>query len=304
MNEKQHNLTNNLALCIRASQPCSDKLDRMPASKHLIAGRIILNQSGFSTIRNHWFWVFVIGSLTTVFLISQDFLNKSSSSVQDQQTLSPANAKVVAATQVDMQDEVLSAQDKRDVVSDLAFNAPLVTAQQQGVINDVEPSALPQAPSQQALQPSQQPVQQVVKGTLLEEPQEQSTELPKEIEVDPQELRSLLKVDINYMIEQWRQAWEAGDSETYLSFYSTQFIPSDKLSYEQWREQRKSMVVPSKKITLSLSNFDVMLDDLNKQSIVSFDQLYSASAYSDTSRKQLTLIKDEEWQIVAEKIID
>lgn len=120
-------------------------------------------------------------------------------------------------------------------------------------------------------------------------------------QIDPQEQASLLKVDINYMIEQWQDAWQSGDAERYLSFYSETFTPSGDLSRVEWRSQRQTRVSPANPIALSLSNFEVVLEDDNQKAMVSFDQLYESSKHQEQSRKELVLVKDEEWQIIAER---
>jgi len=126
-------------------------------------------------------------------------------------------------------------------------------------------------------------------------------ETPELDEIDPQEQVSLLKVDINYMIEQWQEAWQTGDTDRYLSFYSDQFSPSSGLTLAAWRQQRQERVSTDNPITLELSEFEVVLAEDNKKATVSFDQIYQSSDFQEQSRKELVLLKDEEWRIVAER---
>lgn len=132
--------------------------------------------------------------------------------------------------------------------------------------------------------------------------------LPSDVPVDTvvgsEELRSLLKIDINFMIETWRMSWQSGDSDTYLSLYSPDFTPVDGQSRQEWQQQRKRRVTPTHEINIELSNFEVELDDANQQAVVSFDQNFSSNSTTENSRKQLTLIKENQWLIVSELTVN
>lgn len=125
--------------------------------------------------------------------------------------------------------------------------------------------------------------------------------LQQTIATEQDELQSLLKVDINFRIDQWRKAWEVGFVDDYLSFYSEQFTPASELEREQWVAQRKQRIRPSKKIDLVMDNFDVVFASDNTVSTVSFDQRYRSGRYVESSRKQLVLHKQQqEWKIMSE----
>lgn len=134
---------------------------------------------------------------------------------------------------------------------------------------------------------------------------EKQAVLQQNVQKDQTELQSLLKVDINYRIDQWRRAWQAGLVDEYLSFYSEQFIPSDQSGREQWLAQRKRRIRPSLKIDLQMSNFVVAFAENNTLGTVRFDQLYQSGSYTEKSRKQLVLLKEQqEWKIISETEID
>lgn len=129
--------------------------------------------------------------------------------------------------------------------------------------------------------------------------------LKKSLNSAESELQSLLKLDISYEIDQWKRAWEAGDSARYLSFYSDMFQPTGSLSVNAWREQRKRRVTRSKKVSLVMSDFEVDFEKNNTRSTVNFTQNYSSGNYSDTVRKQLVLLKESQrWKIIAENEIN
>jgi len=118
-------------------------------------------------------------------------------------------------------------------------------------------------------------------------------------------LNSQTKVEVSYLIEQWRNAWEAGVSDVYLSYYSDQFTPSYGQSLARWQEQRRLRVVPSKNIELALKDVEVSFDPNTQTSTVTFAQIYTSGDYSEQSRKQLVLLKDKgAWKIMSETEIN
>ncbi len=184
--------------------------------------------------------------------------------------------------------EPLESDGQRDLVSSLAFNQPDNDLEQEGFF-EVSKLEL-----EEKLAEAKTKVQSDNAQALL---QEQRVATLADI---TEELRSLLKVDINYAIDTWRQAWQSGDSKTYLSFYSAQFEPVGDVSLASWQDKRRLRVMPSKQISLNFSDFDVVLDETNQRATVSFDQEYQSNSYSDKTRKQLTLVKENEWRIVSE----
>jgi hypothetical protein len=116
-----------------------------------------------------------------------------------------------------------------------------------------------------------------------------------------QELESLVKIELGYMLERWREAWSAGDLSAYLLSYSVEFKPSNELSFAQWKDARKSRVSPEKKISVELGDFEVaMLDQLNS-GVVEFNQRYQSGDYVENSRKRLSLVKEQgAWKITSE----
>lgn len=120
-------------------------------------------------------------------------------------------------------------------------------------------------------------------------------------ELSDSERTSLIKVSVNHTVDQWRTAWESGDAERYLSFYSEQFKPTNDIPLNDWRKQRLNRVTPEKQIHLLLSNFEFESLDQGNGAKVVFDQLYRAKGISDQSRKELLLTLEKgQWRIISE----
>lgn len=141
----------------------------------------------------------------------------------------------------------------------------------------------------------------------LEENQIAPTDL-KDANAEPQQAekslsdRDRLEADIQSMLEQWRRAWENGDSERYLEFYSHNFRPASGIPLERWQQQRIERVIPSKRIRLGLRNISIAYEDDQGVAVVSFTQDYYSANYTDTTRKQMRLSKiANRWYIVTEQ---
>jgi len=115
------------------------------------------------------------------------------------------------------------------------------------------------------------------------------------------ELESLIKVEVGYVVERWREAWSNGDVENYLLSYSSDFKPSNELTIDAWKANRRYRVKPEKNISVELSDFDIaMLEELNS-GVVEFNQRYQSGSYIENSRKRLSLAKqDGTWKITSE----
>lgn len=102
-------------------------------------------------------------------------------------------------------------------------------------------------------------------------------------------------------LEQWRAAWERGDAERYLEFYSDQFEPQNGVSLNRWRELRRNRVTPVKNIQIELSNIVISPNPKTAEVEVTFMQNYRSENLKEISQKQLKLSKiANQWYIVRE----
>lgn len=116
-----------------------------------------------------------------------------------------------------------------------------------------------------------------------------------------EELESLVKVEVSYMVERWREAWSSGDLNRYLLSYSSNFKPENDLSFRQWQAERQSRVSPEKDIVIELDDFDVVMLEQLSSVVVEFNQHYQTGNYVENSRKRLSLAKEQgAWKIMAE----
>ena len=118
---------------------------------------------------------------------------------------------------------------------------------------------------------------------------------------DSDELESLVKVEISYVVERWREAWANGDIDNYFRAYSESFVPANDVALSTWQSSRRSRVTPEKEISLKMSDFDITMTNGLNEAVIEFDQRYQSGSYIENSRKQLSLVKQAgEWKITRE----
>ena len=211
------------------------------------------------------------------------------SGVLGSQDNDPKMAKVAKSEQ-----DTLTIDDKRSLIENLSFGEPSKTS-----LSDAE-AKLTASELKRRLADAKNKIE------IAERQSQLKTEvLEAELSESPEEVKSLARIDINYVIEQWRLAWQKGDSESYLGYYSEAFVPNQSLGLNAWKQQRRSRVTPDRQIKLDLAKFEVEFAEDNLSATVRFDQRYQSKSYVDQSRKLLQMKKQgDQWYIVAERQIN
>ncbi|NND00350.1 MAG: hypothetical protein HKN85_09230 [Gammaproteobacteria bacterium] len=183
----------------------------------------------------------------------------------------------------------LSAGARRDIIEKQGFNKP--------------PAVDPRFPAISSDELKRRLAQAKKKAEAAELINRQKlANLENTVNADPAEAQSILKVEINYRIEQWQRAWEAGNLEAYLDNYSEDFIPPSSMTRHDWLVQRAKRVRPEKNIGLSLSAFEVEFNNDNSRSTVRFNQRYQSNAFIEKSLKELVLSRHGgQWYILSER---
>ena len=107
--------------------------------------------------------------------------------------------------------------------------------------------------------------------------------------------------DIEQVINAWSQAWSSEDIESYLSFYSDNFIfPKKFSSRNEWEGQRYQSFESAGNIQVTLTNMKVTFTD-ETHARVTFSQDYRSDTYRDRVKKTLSLQKEgDTWKITRE----
>lgn len=113
--------------------------------------------------------------------------------------------------------------------------------------------------------------------------------------------KSLLEAELAYQIGGWRDAWQAGEIDQYLSYYSEAFQPKGRETFEQWKRRRLRLVNATRSIELQMEDFEVSYDPATNRSLVTFTQFYESENYKDVSKKRIIFENQQDrWMIVSE----
>lgn len=119
-------------------------------------------------------------------------------------------------------------------------------------------------------------------------------------EVNEADLRILLND-----LQAWKEAWKNNDVETYLGFYSPNFVRFDGTKYNKFAETKRIIFAKkeSKQITFSKINISPYPNDENKNLFrISFFEDYKAPSYKFHGNKELYVeLKDSKMRILVER---
>lgn len=123
------------------------------------------------------------------------------------------------------------------------------------------------------------------------------------IQYQPQENQQKLSQSLSLFLDEWKRAWESLDTERYLSFYSQDFINSEGMGYQRFKEHKERVNQSKKFIRLHLEDKAFLLSqkDGGQIAVLRIDQNYSSDNFKSYSRKILYL-KEEQggWKIIAD----
>jgi murein L,D-transpeptidase YafK len=103
-------------------------------------------------------------------------------------------------------------------------------------------------------------------------------------------------------LDQWRQDWQAQDTDRYLSHYSERFF-SQTSDIQGWSREKRRIQSDKKPVSIVLSNIS-MIRYPNSQipmAVVSFDQEFKSEFLDSRMRKrQYWIYEDQRWKILYE----
>lgn len=101
-------------------------------------------------------------------------------------------------------------------------------------------------------------------------------------------------------VEQWRQARQSRDADSYLKLYAPQFKASTDASHEKWIARRQQRITTTKNSVLTITGLQIKLNDATHATTV-FHQKYQSESYQDVVIKTLRWeLSAGSWRIVSE----
>lgn len=141
---------------------------------------------------------------------------------------------------------------------------------------------------------------------IVEKPVIDRSEFARTEEVDVSaERNQQIRQQIQQQLMHWSQAWSAGDYESYIQTYASEFDPGDPTtSLAEWKNIRHAKLKYTKDTHVTLDKLRVFVEATAQYALVEFVQAYRSASYSDTVLKQLYMTKsDNNWRILSERVI-
>lgn len=106
-----------------------------------------------------------------------------------------------------------------------------------------------------------------------------------------------------YVLEGWKDSWEAQDIGGYLAAYSATFLPAKGLDRASWEKKRRRSLSRPSFIEIHLEDPVVEMLTPN-QLLATFKQSYRSNSYQDVVIKTLTMEKEADgWKITRERVV-
>lgn len=119
------------------------------------------------------------------------------------------------------------------------------------------------------------------------------------------EVRKESLITILSQLYKWRKAWKENDTETYLSFYDSNFKRSDGLRLERFKQYKRRIFAKDEYKQILFSKINILpypTPDNNNTYLISFHEDYQSYTYKFNGSKELYIhLNNENISIIAEK---
>jgi len=109
--------------------------------------------------------------------------------------------------------------------------------------------------------------------------------------------------ELSTFLKAWSKAWESGNTKTFMSHYSNDFINGDGMNYQAFKRQKERVNSGKKFIRVQIENPAILLaqEEGGQIAVFRFTQRYRSNNFESNSRKIFYLKKGQAgWQIIGE----
>lgn len=114
-----------------------------------------------------------------------------------------------------------------------------------------------------------------------------------------------LSKEVMNFLNAWRLGWESINTKKFMSFYAPDFVNSEGMGYQAFKQQKEKVNRGKKFIHVKAENIAILMPQKygGKIAIVRFLQRYQSNNFKSDSRKILYLKKGQTgWQIIGESL--
>lgn len=109
--------------------------------------------------------------------------------------------------------------------------------------------------------------------------------------------------EVSQAVDQWRQDWEGGNVDHYLSHYDSEF-QGKGMNLNDWKSYKRNVSKGKTHISVELSDLSIFsYPDENDMIVVTFRQHYESNNFNGSTRKRQYWRKgeDKKWRILSEE---
>ena len=92
-------------------------------------------------------------------------------------------------------------------------------------------------------------------------------------------------------IHAWAQAWSAQDVTSYLSFYSSRFVPGDGVTRQTWERRRRERLETPSFVRVEVDDLEIRDEDGRLEAW--FTQRYESDSFHDVVTKYLSFVRED-----------
>ena len=112
-----------------------------------------------------------------------------------------------------------------------------------------------------------------------------------------------LAEELNTFMKDWSKAWESGNVEKLMSYYSDDFISGDGMNYQAFKQQKEWVNKGKTFIRVQVANSAMLMaqEEREQIAVIRFMQSYRSNNFESNTRKIFYLKKGQAgWQIIGE----
>ena len=142
----------------------------------------------------------------------------------------------------------------------------------------------------------------LVKELIFSSTESEKKVIPSVKKINLEEDITLSEKAVEKIIKKWANSWTVQDVDSYLEYYGQEFIPPNRMSRDEWEQDRRRRITRPNYINVTLA--DIKIKPYKKGYVeVTLTQTYHSDIYSDRVKKQILMQKvSNKWLITQERV--
>ncbi|MAS82200.1 MAG: hypothetical protein CMF45_05885 [Legionellales bacterium] len=142
----------------------------------------------------------------------------------------------------------------------------------------------------------------LVKELIFSSTESEKKVIPLVKKINLEEDITLSKKAVEKIIKKWANSWTVQDVDSYLEYYGQEFTPPNRMSRNEWEQDRRRRITRPNYINVTLT--DIKIKPYKKGYVeITLTQTYHSDIYSDRVKKQILMQKvSNKWLITQERV--